>query len=106
MASEENPVVRAALSLLAYYGVEAWRNQAVRVPGRHFNGRKGVSDILGVTCTGRFVAIECKKPGGKVSPEQRAFLDMVQARGGVGIVLDSIEAAVETLKALKDSGEI
>lgn len=106
MASEENPVVRAALQLLAFYQVEAWRNQAVRVPGRHFNGRKGVADILGVTANGRFVAIECKKPGGKVSSEQRAFLDMVQARGGVGIVLDSVEAAMETLKALKETGEI
>ena len=106
MASEENPVVRAALSLLSYYQVEAWRNQAVRVPGRHFNGRKGVSDILGVTSSGRFVAIECKKPGGKVSSEQQAFIDMVKARGGVALILDSVEAVMETLKGLKEAGEI
>lgn len=85
MASEENPAVKAALSILPLYGVECWRNNAIRVPGRAFNGRKGVGDVLGITRQGLFVSVELKKPDGVESPEQAAFREMVSSRGGVAL---------------------
>ncbi len=53
---------------------------------------RGVSDILGVLPDGRFLAVECKRGrGGRVSPEQSEFLANVNANGGVGIVVQSVE---------------
>jgi hypothetical protein len=92
MASEENPVVKSALEILPLYGIEAWRNQAIRVPGRKFNGKKGVADVLGVAGNGRFVAVECKKPGAKASDEQTEFLGMVKQRGGLALCVDNAQA--------------
>ena len=46
---------------------------------------KGIADILGIY-QGRFLAIEVKKPGGRVSPEQVKFLQRVNDEGGIGFV--------------------
>jgi hypothetical protein len=52
----------------------------------HF-GKVGSSDILGILPGGRFLAVECKAPeGGRLSPEQRQFLDEVRALGGLSLV--------------------
>jgi len=58
---------------------------------------KGISDILGVY-QGRMLCIEVKKPGGRVSPEQRAFLDRVNDEGGIGFVAYSVDDVVERLE--------
>ena len=56
---------------------------------------KGVSDILGfVSPNGRGLAIEVKKPGGKVSPEQNAFLSKVKRMGGIAGVVYSLDDAI------------
>lgn len=91
MASEENPVVKAALKILPLYGVEVWRNQSTRVPGRKFNGRKGVSDVVGFTRSARFVAVELKKIDGKLSEEQKDFLKLVKDAHGVAIAANSVD---------------
>lgn len=106
MASEENPVVKAALELLALYGIEAWRNQSTHVKGRRYNGRKGVADVLGISKNGKLVAIECKAPGGIVSPAQREFLDMVKSRGGVAFAARSADWIEETLRYYRDKGDL
>lgn len=38
-----------------------------------------------------FLAIEVKRPGGKLSPEQAAFLDDVNRAGGLGFKATSVE---------------
>ena len=43
---------------------------------------RGVADILGIL-DGRLLAIEVKKPGGKLSLFQERFLDSVNGRGGI-----------------------
>ncbi len=43
---------------------------------------RGVSDILGILRGGRILAIEVKAPKGRVSPEQKLFIDLVNAAGG------------------------
>ncbi|MDR0731206.1 MAG: VRR-NUC domain-containing protein, partial [Treponema sp.] len=60
-------------------------------------GLKGSSDILGLLPGGRFLAVECKAPDGRLSPEQRQFLADIKAQGGLAIVARScrdIEAAL------------
>jgi hypothetical protein len=61
----------------------------------------GVSDILGVLPNGRFLAIECKRPGGKATPEQLEFIDSVNSNGGLAFVADSLDVVMERLDDLK-----
>ena len=49
-------------------------------------GWSGCSDILGQLRDGRFLAIECKSPTGKPTPEQSAFMKQVNSNGGVAFV--------------------
>lgn len=57
---------------------------------------KGISDILGVY-KGRMLAIEVKRPGGRVSPEQIKFIKQVNEEGGIGFVAYSVDEVVERL---------
>lgn len=62
-------------------------------------GDKGIADLIGCTPAGRFLAIEVKRKGGKISEDQRAFLESVNRNGGIGIVafsLDDVMAAHES----------
>jgi hypothetical protein len=106
MASEENPVVKAALDILPLYGIECWRNNQVRVPGRRFTGRKGVGDVIGFTSRAVFVSVEGKKPGGKPSGEQIEFADLVISRGGIALTVQSVDELVQDLEKLRSVGVI
>jgi hypothetical protein len=62
---------------------------------------KGSSDLIGWRTlelpTGpiaQFVAVELKTPDGRLTPEQRMFLDLVEKRGGLAAVCRSVEDAV------------
>lgn len=59
-------------------------------------GDRGISDIIGCH-QGRMVAIEIKKPGGKPTPEQVAFLEAVRSAGGIGFVASSTEDVIRGL---------
>ena len=63
------------------------------------NSEPGCSDILAVLPDGRFLAAECKRPGGKATPEQLSFLDAVRKRGGLGVVVSSVDELVNALAA-------
>lgn len=63
---------------------------------------KGTSDILGVTCDGRFVALEVKDKG-KATDEQLAFIQKVKEMGGVGGVVRSCDQA---RKVLEEAGVV
>lgn len=52
---------------------------------------KGCSDIIGQMKDGRFLAIECKRPGKNATPDQWQFLCEVNRANGIGIVATSIE---------------
>jgi hypothetical protein len=64
-------------------------------------GLKGSSDILGLLPGGRFLAVECKAPDGRLSPEQRQFLADIKAQGGLAVVARSYRDIEE---ALRESG--
>jgi len=54
-------------------------------------GDKGISDLIACSPTGRFVAVEVKKKGGRATPEQLEFLRKVRKAGGIGILAFSID---------------
>lgn len=103
----ERDVLLACLQLLKLAGVTAFRANtgAVSMPGRDGKSRfvrfgpKGQADILGLLPpSGRFLAVECKRPGGKARPEQVAFLDAVTRAGGLALIISDIKDLERALK--------
>lgn len=102
----ESVVLSSCLAMLQYHGIFAWRNNtgAVRTYNGGFIsfGYKGSSDIFGISRDGRFLAVECKRPvGGKLSNDQKVFLEKINTFGGVGIVVTS---DVDMVNQLKEKG--
>ena len=61
----------------------------------------GSSDLIGdcpVNGIAVFLAVEVKRPGGKVTVEQHAFISSVNARGGIALSCDSVESFESQLK--------
>ena len=94
--------------------VRLWRNNSgalVDQQGRlvRFGLCKGSSDLIGLRTLeitpglvgqrlAQFVALEIKGARGVVSPEQRAFLALVEQLGGLAAICRSVEAAEQVLK--------
>ena len=81
-----------------------WRNNTgtIRdhrgVPVRF--GLVGSADVLGVAMpSGRFIAIEVKQPGARLTPSQKAFGEMVRAHGAVYVLAHSVDEAIDGLRA-------
>ena len=112
----ERELRNAILTLLRAHGIAAWPTGVGAFPAEYGGkrrflkvGTKGMSDIVGIMPTtdgvhtygplvGRFLAIEVKNPGGKVSPEQTAFLQTVTRAGGIGFVAHSVDDVKEALE--------
>lgn len=62
---------------------------------------RGISDLIGVTPEGRFLAIEVKAPGKEktATPEQLDFISNIIERGGIGVVASSIAQVEWALSA-------
>lgn len=60
---------------------------------------KGLSDIIGQLTDGRMLAIEVKRPSGRVTEEQAAFLGLVKNSGGCAFVARSVAEAFAVLDA-------
>lgn len=91
MVTPEGRIKAACLRYLGKQRIMAWNNPsgAVRMgPDRwvHF-GKKGSADILGCLPDGRFLAIEVKAPDGRLSQEQKQFLDDISSVGGIAMVV-------------------
>lgn len=52
---------------------------------------KGIADIIGITNTGRFIAIEVKSAKGKASKEQLEFLNKIHILGGIAILTNGYD---------------
>jgi len=105
---KEADILRVCLTWLKLNRVFCWRQNQGAISGEHngkrrflrFTSMAGVSDILGVLPpTGRVLAVECKRPGRKPTPEQEAFLDIVRQYGGVGVCVHSIDELEQALIA-------
>lgn len=51
---------------------------------------RGCPDVIGMLRDGRFFAVEVKRPGGKPSTEQAAFVERVNEHGGLACVAYSV----------------
>lgn len=80
-----------------------------------FGLAKGSADLIGwrtITITpdmvgqtvAVFTSLEVKTPTGRVSPEQRQWLEAVQAAGGVAGVVRSVEEAEALLRNTTEQG--
>lgn len=54
---------------------------------------KGFSDLFGVRPDGKAFFVECKVPGGKIRPEQRVFIEVMQNQGALAGIAHSVEEA-------------
>jgi hypothetical protein len=106
----EAELVRQVLQLLRLLGVPAWRcNSGAATFGQggrqrfvKFCGAEGCADVLGLLPpSGRFLAVEVKRPGGRPTAAQAAFLANVAAAGGLALVVHS---AAELRAALAAAG--
>ena len=103
MGSYENNLTKIALMRLSEKGFMVFRNHtgAIRDESGRFHSfglTKGSSDIIGIAPNGKFVAIEVKSKGGKLSPEQTNFLFNVERRGGMATTIYCESDIVEFIK--------
>lgn len=61
----------------------------------HVGLMRGSSDIIGICNDGRFLAVEVKTKEGRVTDEQRTFIDIVRRKGGRAGVARSVDEAIE-----------
>jgi VRR-NUC domain len=85
--SKVTPLTKAtiresALKELTWRGYDCWRQNNIAVRGRTFIGRRGVSDIIGITKDGRWVVTEVKTLNDTLSPDQITFLNDIKKAGG------------------------
>lgn len=64
-------------------------------------GFKGCPDIWGMTKTGRLVVCEVKRPSGKSSADQDAFLKTVLSNGGIAFIARSPDDVLRVLEAAR-----
>ena len=105
----EKEVVKQVKQVIKATGIKLQRiNTGCFVIGTGINRRfiktadAGTCDFEGYDNTGRFVAIECKRPsGGRLSPAQKERIADINRKGGVAFVAHSGE---EALKQLQERG--
>lgn len=105
--THEKEVSVAVRKALAAHPRVAWStriNRGVASYGQHgerkvpFNYMPGMSDRIGQLTDGRFLAVEVKAPGEDPTPAQRAFIDRVNAAGGVAFVARGAEDVLNHLQ--------
>lgn len=103
MRDNPNSLVNAVLQYLSLRGILAWRNNtgSARMPSGRWVafGVKGMPDVLGCLAPhGRTLAIECKTGTGRLSKDQKAVIDNLNAAGALAFVVRSIDDVERGLK--------
>ena len=114
--NRETDLVRGVLDWLSLRRIKAWRTNntgifdPVKKVYRTFQGLRGVSDILGIlpqtveiegerVTFGNFLAIEVKRQGETLRPEQEQFLEEIRKRGGIGLCVRSLTELETQMKS-------
>ncbi len=94
----ERNIQKQLMDYLSYKNVYVWRNNSGALPDRRgrlvFFGKVGSSDILGVQRgTGKFIAIEVKRPDMSYKPTQPQldFLQQIHDCGGLAGIATSTD---------------
>ena len=102
----ETTLVKAAVEFLRYKGFVCWRqNVGAVIVKDEDTGKKrfirfgvpGISDIIGWSPNGLFLAAEAKVGRNKTTPDQELFLASVRDAGGIAVVfwnLDDLEDGI------------
>jgi len=107
MTQTEKQIENQIISTLRILGVYCWKNQSVGIfdPSKKIfrrsnnaNHLKGVSDILGII-NGKLLAIEVKSAKGRMSIEQKAFLQNIRDQGGIAFEARSITDVAKHLQS-------
>lgn len=61
----------------------------------------GSHDLIGYSSAGKFLSIECKSRSGKLTDEQRNFMEQIRIAGGIAIEGRSVEQVLEELNDVK-----
>jgi hypothetical protein len=102
--NRETPLMKAIRAALAALpGVTVWRNSVGFDPNARVRYGLGVgsADLVGfVQVDGRavFLGVECKTDTGRLSKEQRIWLDLVKRHGGIAGVARTPEEAVALIE--------
>ena len=103
--AKEGDLVKDCIRWLRGVGCFVWKqNQGgMKTENRFikFAHVDGISDIIGISPSGRFIAVECKQPGKKPTAKQQGFLDVIKDLKGFAAVvhgLDELEAAYLAFK--------
>lgn len=93
------------------HGLTLWRNSTGVSEHTDRSGRKryerhglikGASDLVGILQPlGRWFVLEIKKPGGRPTPQQLMFIDLIRSHGGFGAVVYSVDEADAALTRAK-----
>jgi hypothetical protein len=73
----------SAIKELTWRGHDVWIQNNIAVRKRKFIGRLGISDVIGISKDGRWVACEIKTLGDRLSDDQIKFLNDVKIAGGL-----------------------
>lgn len=93
--------IRIAVNMIE--GCRVWRNNTGKLRDEQgrvvaFGLAPGSADLIGMA-KGRFLSIEVKHPsGGRMTPDQIAWMDLVREIGGIAFVAHSVGEAVESLR--------
>jgi hypothetical protein len=94
-----NEITKEALLRLKAKGYECWRQSQAHIKGRQFNGKKGLSDIIGFVLSGedkgKLVLCEVKKIGDKLSSDQIELLSKAKQSGCIVYVAKQLKDCVE-----------
>lgn len=102
----EQYIQKQILDYLRWKGIPCYKHQnaGIRkldgsyIPPTSLPHTRGVSDIIGcIPKSGRFLAIEVKRPGGRLTPEQQQFIDTINQNGGLAFVAYSVDEVEEKL---------
>lgn len=84
-----------AIKELTWRGHTVWINNNLAVRKRKFIGRLGVSDVIGITKDGRWVACEIKTLNDRLSIDQIKFLNDVKKAGGLAYIACQVGSHVQ-----------
>src|SRR3990167_5780186 len=102
---KESEILAMTKQILSLHGYKVYRiNNAGTWNGRAyvFHGTKGVPDLIAIN-DGNVLFVECKGTSGKVSDEQREFINLVNAKMAFSYVItpDNVKLLPDLLKVVK-----
>ena len=87
---KEKDLTKQIRSLLKVCGIYHYKQH------QGLGSTPGIADIIGIY-KGKYLAIEIKGEGGRISDKQKAFIDRVNTEGGLGFFAWSVDDVVKNL---------